>query len=40
MRQSGPSPRPLDTLDVDVKDGRISVAWRRFRTATTKKEPV
>jgi Rieske Fe-S protein len=39
-RQSGPSPRPLDTLDVDVKDGRISVAWRRFRTATTKKEPV
>ena len=39
-RQSGPSPRPLDTLDVDVKEGRISVAWRRFRTATPKKEPV
>jgi Rieske Fe-S protein len=39
-RLSGPSPRPLDTLDVDVKEGRISVAWRRFRTATPKKEPV
>lgn len=39
-RQSGPSPRPLDTLDVDVKEGRVAVAWRRFKTATTKKEPV
>ena len=37
---SGPSPRPLDTLDVDVKEGRVSVAWRRFKTATSKKEPV
>src|SRR4051812_23741047 len=39
-RQSGPSPRPLDTLDVDIKAGRISVAWRRFKTAASKKEPV
>jgi menaquinol-cytochrome c reductase iron-sulfur subunit len=39
-RTSGPSPRPLDTLEVDVKEGRVSVAWRRFKTATTKKEPV
>jgi menaquinol-cytochrome c reductase iron-sulfur subunit len=39
-RQSGPSPRPLDALDVDVKEGRVRVAWRRFKTATPKKEPV
>jgi len=39
-RQSGPSPRPLDALDVDVKEGRVAVAWRRFKTATPKKEPV
>jgi Rieske Fe-S protein len=39
-RQSGPSPRPLDALDVDVKEGRVAVAWRRFKTATSKKEPV
>ena len=39
-RQSGPSPRPLDTLDVDVKEGRVAVAWRRFKTATPHKEPV
>jgi Rieske Fe-S protein len=37
---SGPSPRPLDALDVTVVDGRVRVAWRRFRTATAKKEPV
>src|SRR5258708_6949974 len=35
-RMSGPSPRPLDSLDVDVKEGRVSVAWRRFKTATSK----
>ena len=39
-RQSGPSPRPLDALDVDVTDGRVRVTWRRFKTATAKKEPV
>jgi Rieske Fe-S protein len=39
-RQSGPSPRPMDALDVDVKEGRVAVAWRRFKTATSKKEPV
>ncbi len=39
-RQSGPSPRPLDTLDVDVEEGRVAVVWRRFKTATAKKEPV
>ncbi len=39
-RTSGPSPRPMDTLDVDITDGRVSVVWRRFQTATSKKEPV
>jgi Rieske Fe-S protein len=39
-RQSGPSPRPMDAFDVDVKEGRVRVAWRRFKTATPKKEPV
>jgi Rieske Fe-S protein len=39
-RQSGPSPRPLDALDVEVAEGRVAVAYRRFKTATPKKEPV
>ncbi|HEX8952486.1 MAG TPA: Rieske (2Fe-2S) protein [Polyangia bacterium] len=37
---AGPSPRPMDALDVDVKAGRVAVAWRRFQTATAKKEPI
>jgi Rieske Fe-S protein len=37
---SGPSPRPLDGLDVEVKEGRVKVVWRRFRTAVSAKEPV
>lgn len=40
IRQAGPSPRPLDALDVAITDGRVQVSWRRFRTATTRKEPV
>lgn len=39
-KQSGPSPRAMDALEVDVKEGRVAVAWRRFKTATPKKEPV
>ena len=39
-RRSGPSPRAMDALDVVVKEGRVAVAWRRFKTATAKKEPV
>jgi menaquinol-cytochrome c reductase iron-sulfur subunit len=39
-RLSGPAPRPMDTLAVEVRDGRVRVAWRRFRTATPKKQPV
>ena len=37
---SGPSPRPMDALDVELRDGRVRVAWQRFKTATAKKEPV
>ena len=37
---SGPSPRPMDALDVELQGGRVRVAWRRFQTATAKKEPV
>lgn len=39
-RKSGPSPRPMDALDVELRDGRVRVAWRRFKTATAKKEPI
>jgi len=39
-RQSGPAPRPLDALDVELRDGRVRVAFRRFRTATGAKEPL
>ena len=37
---SGPSPRPMDALAVTVAEGRVRVAWQRFKTATAKKEPV
>ena len=39
-RRSGPAPRAMDRLDTVVAGGRVRVAWRRFRTATAKKEPV
>ena len=39
-RATGPSPRPLDALATEVVDGRVRLAWRRFKTATAKKEPV
>lgn len=39
-RRAGPAPRALDRLDTVVAGGRVRVAWRRFRTATAKKEPV
>jgi Rieske Fe-S protein len=37
---AGPSPRPMDALEAEVKDGRVLVRYRRFRQATAKKEPV
>jgi menaquinol-cytochrome c reductase iron-sulfur subunit len=39
-RLSGPSPRPMDALDVELRAGRVRVAWQRFKTASAKKEPV
>lgn len=39
-RLSGPSPRSMDELDVELRGGRVRVAWRRFKTATSRKEPV
>ena len=39
-RTDGPSPRGMDTLDVDVKQGRILVAYQRFRQGVRGKEPV
>lgn len=38
--QDGPSPRPLDTLAVEVKDGKVLVRYQRFRQATSRKEAV
>jgi Rieske Fe-S protein len=35
----GPSPRPLDPLDVEVKEGRVRVAYRRFRQGVRDQEP-
>lgn len=39
-RLSGPSPRPMDALAVELQGGRVRVAWQRFKTASVKKEPV
>src|SRR4051812_26787563 len=39
-RTDGPSPRSMDTLDVQVKEGRVLVAYKRFRQGVGAKEPV
>jgi menaquinol-cytochrome c reductase iron-sulfur subunit len=39
-RVSGPTPRPMDRLGVELRDGRVHVTWQRFKTASPKKEPV
>lgn len=39
-RQSGPSPRDLDTLDTRVEDGVVVVNFRRFRQGTPDKSAV
>ena len=36
---SGPSPRPLDTLDVDVQDGQVWVDYKKFRSVVDEKIP-
>ena len=35
--ESGPSPRPLDTLSNKIEGGALSVQWERFETGTAKK---
>ncbi len=37
---SGPSPRAMDTLDTEVREGKVLVTFRRFRQATPDKEPI
>jgi menaquinol-cytochrome c reductase iron-sulfur subunit len=39
QRTEGPSPRGMDTLDVEVKEGRVLVAYKRFRQGVGDKEP-
>ena len=39
-REEGPSPRAMDQLPTEVKEGRVLVYWQRFRTATLDKEPI
>ena len=39
-RLTGPAPRPLDTLETQLVDGRVHIRFRRFRTATGNKEPI
>jgi len=36
----GPSPRPLDRLDVEVKDGLLAVRYQRFKQGVAAKEAV
>jgi Rieske Fe-S protein len=36
----GPSPRGLDELDVHLEGRDVLVRYQRFRTGTSKKEPI
>ena len=37
---SGPSPRAMDALATEVKDGKVLVRFRRFRQASVEKIPI
>lgn len=37
---SGPSPRGLDPLDYEIRNGRLWIRWVDFRQGTSKREPV
>jgi Rieske Fe-S protein len=39
-RTSGPAPRGMDPLAVEVKDGRVRVTYLRFRQGVSDREPV
>jgi Rieske Fe-S protein len=36
---SGPSPRPLDTLEVEVRDDQVYVDYKKFRSVVEEKIP-
>jgi menaquinol-cytochrome c reductase iron-sulfur subunit len=38
--EAGPSPRPLDTLEIEEKDGLVAIRFERFRQGVPNKEPV
>jgi menaquinol-cytochrome c reductase iron-sulfur subunit len=38
--EAGPSPRPLDTLEIEEKDGLVAIRFERFRQGVPGKEPV
>lgn len=37
---SGPSPRPLDTLPAEVRDGVLFIEWQQFEVGVPAKKPV
>ena len=36
---AGPSPRAMDSLETEVRDGKVLVRFQRFRQAKSEKEP-
>lgn len=38
--EAGPSPRPLDTLELQEQDGLVAIRFQRFRQGVPAKEPV
>jgi menaquinol-cytochrome c reductase iron-sulfur subunit len=37
---SGPAPRPLDTLPIEIRDGELRVKWERFEPGIPQKKAV
>ncbi len=37
--QNGPSPRGMDTLPIEIVDGRLKVTWVLYKLGQTKQEP-
>jgi menaquinol-cytochrome c reductase iron-sulfur subunit len=38
--EEGPSPRPMDALELQETDGLVAIRFQRFRTGVSDKEPV
>jgi menaquinol-cytochrome c reductase iron-sulfur subunit len=38
--EAGPSPRPMDSLDLEEKNGLVAIRFQRFRQGVPAKEPV